>query len=108
MAFFLSEEKREYYRKKKADIARKNEARNVVKEDAVFIRYYGMAAYLELFPEAKGFGINWHRSVVDELKRLERSEIASTLSGISVAIAANLSKKSARKFKRMIKDMTKN
>lgn len=107
MAFFLSEERRNYYRAKKAEQARQAQASLNVKEDALFIHYYGMSAYLELFPDAKGFSINWHREIIIELKKIDKINLGNQLSGMAMAIAANLSKKSRRKFKQLIRGMMK-
>jgi len=104
---FLSKDRQNYYKSKKAEITRKNQESKVVKDDAMFIRYYGMSAYLELFPEAKDFGVSWHREVVKELVKLEKRNMASFLSGNNMAISAIFSKKAARKFKRVIKGMIK-
>ena len=104
---FLSEERRNYYRAKKSEINNQSDAQKVIQEDALFIKYYGMDAYLKLFPEAAGFGIKWHREVIQELHKLERRQLGNELAGMSLAIASNLSKSSARKFKKVIKDMLK-
>ena len=107
MKFLLSEERRNYYKAKKAEVRRKAEESKVYQEDALFIKYYGMEAFIQLFPEAKNMGISWHRAVLAELQKLEKRKLVSELSGMSMAIGANLSKKSARKFKRTLKDMLK-
>ena len=103
----FNEERSSYYKAKKREIQRKNEASLVIQEDAQFIHYYGMSAYLELFPEAKEMGISWHREVLAELKRMERNRLGQQLSGYSMAYAANKSKKARRSFIRIIKDLTK-
>jgi hypothetical protein len=103
----FNEERTAYYRAKKRELARKKEADLVIKEDALFIKYYGMSAYLELFPEAKYFGVSWHRSVVEELRNMERRQIGQLLSGIYSASAATKGKKANRKFRRIIKDLTR-
>lgn len=107
MKFLLSESRRNYYKAKKAEEARRRQESKVYQEDAVFIKYYGMTAYLKLFPEAKDMGISWHREVVKELQRMEKKALASKLAGMSMAIGANMSKKSARKFKATLRDMLK-
>lgn len=98
-------ERSNYYKAKKRELARKREENKVVEEDALFVKYYGMSAYLKLFPEAKGFGINWHRQLLIELQRLERKKLANTLTGTSLAYAATQNNKSRRKFSRIIKDL---
>lgn len=107
MAFFLSEERRNYYKAKKAEQARQAQARLKIKEDALFIHYYGMSAYLELFPDAKGFGMSWHRELLVQLQKIEKTKLANRLSGTALAVSASIDKKAARKFKRIIKDMLK-
>lgn len=107
MGFFLSEERRNYYKAKKLEISRKEQEREVVRNDALYIKYYGMSAYMELFPDAKDFGTKWHSEVIEELVKLDRKALANQLSGIAMAVSAGNSKKSARKFKRVIKDMLK-
>lgn len=101
----FNEERSNYYKSKKRELVRKDQADRVVQEDALFVHYYGMSAYLTLFPEAIGFGINWHRQLLKELQILDRKRLANQLSGSSMAYAATKSKKGARQFKRMIKDL---
>lgn len=100
-------ERSNYYKAKKRELLRKKGERSVIIEDALFIKYYGMTAYLELFPEGKDFGINWHRQVLKELQRLERIDTAQMLIGIRLAYGSTKSKSMLRSFKRMIKDMYK-
>ena len=104
---FFTPERRNYYSVKRSERRRQEQADQVIKEDALFIKYYGMSAYLELFPEAKDFSITWHRRVLQELQRIDRHNLASELSGQAMAYSASMDKKSARKFKRIIKDMLK-
>lgn len=104
---FFTPERRNYYSVKRAERRRKEQSDQVIKEDALFIKYYGMSAYLELFPEAKGFSITWHRRVLEELQKMDRRNLASELSGQALAYAATQDKKAGRKFKRVIKDMLK-
>ena len=101
----FNQDKSNYYKSKKRELARKDQADRVVQEDALFVHYYGMSAYLTLFPEAIGFGINWHRQLLRELQILDKKRLANELSGASMAHAANKSKKGSRMFKRMIKDL---
>ena len=106
MAIF-NEERSNYYKAKKRELTRQKEENRVVEEDALFVFHYGMSAYLVLFPEAKEFGMNWHNQLLAELQRLKRKEMGQNLAGQSLAYASTKSKKSARHFKRMIKDLTK-
>lgn len=105
MVEIFNAERSNYYKAKKRELARKREEDRVVEEDALYIHYYGMTAYLELFPEAKDFGISWHKQLLIELQRLERKKLANTLTGMSLAYASTKSKKSQRAFKRVIKDL---
>lgn len=100
-------ERSNYYKAKKRELSRKKEENRVIEEDALFIHHYGMSAYIELFPETKDMGMNWHNSVLIELQRIRKKELGQQLSGISLAYAATQSKKAARHFKRVIKDITK-
>lgn len=100
-------ERSNYYKAKKRELTRQKAQSRIVQEDALFIRYYGMSAYIELFPEAKYMGVNWHRMVLDELQRLDRRQLAQELTGMSLAYAASQSKKAGRNFKRVLKDLNK-
>jgi len=102
---YFNQERAAYYRAKKRELKRKSDADRVVRDDARYIRHYGMSAFLELFPEAKGFGISWHQQVVEELESMQKRETASLLSGIYMANAATKNKKANRKFRRVIKDL---
>lgn len=102
---FLSEDRRAYYRAKRREVLRKQEADLVIKEDALFIKHYGMSAFLELVPEAKYFGIGWHRQVIEELEHMRQTELARLLSGIYSASAATKDKSANRRFRTTIKDM---
>lgn len=104
---FLSPERARYYKLKRSELKQQADARRVVKQDALFIRYYGMSAYIELFPEAKDFGTNWHNEVLEELQRLEKRALANQMTGIFYAFAATKSKVSLRKFKKIVKDLLK-
>lgn len=97
----------EYYRQKKSIRQQEEKDRQLVAEDAVYIKHYGMDAYIKLFPEALEMPISWHRAVVKELQRLERQSLANTLNGYSLASAAKHGKKASKAFRRMIKDLTK-
>lgn len=101
----FNEERSNYYKAKKRELARKQEENRVVEEDALFVHYYGMSAYLELFPEAKDFGISWHKQLLIELQRLDRKKLANTLTGTALAYASTHSTKSRRAFNRIIKDL---
>lgn len=103
----FNEERSNYYKAKKRELSRVNEETKVVAEDALFVHYYGMSAYLELFPEAKDFGIGWHRSLLVELQKLDKKKMGNYLSGTSMAYAATQSRKANRGFRRMIKDLIK-
>lgn len=96
----------EYYRQKKARIRQEEAERALILDDAVFIKHYGMDAYLKLFPEAVNNPMSWHNSVVKELQRLEKQELANLLTGISLGYSATYSKKDRRAFNNMIKGMT--
>lgn len=100
-------ERSNYYKAKKREILRVKEENRVVEEDALFVYHYGMSAYLELFPEAKGFGMNWHNQMLVELQRLKKKEMGQYLSGTSMAVAATKNKKSSRLFRRIIQSLTK-
>lgn len=96
----------DYYRQKKATIRREEAERALILDDAVFIKHYGMDAYIKLFPDAVEQPMAWHTAVVKELQRLERQELANLLTGISLGYAATQSKKAQRAFNNMIKGMT--
>jgi len=103
----FNEEHRSYYIAKKRELAQENHANSVIKDDALFIYYYGMNAYLELFPEAKGFSIEWHRKVVKELQKMERIRLGQLLGGIYSASGATKDKKMNRKFRKIVNDLTR-
>ena len=96
----------EYYREKKARIRQEEAERALILDDAVFIKHYGMEAYIKLFPDAVNQPMTWHMAVVKELQRLKKQELANLLTGTSLAYAATQSKKSRREFNIMIKEMT--
>lgn len=96
---------REYYRKKKAKIAFQHSIDLVVREDALFIKYYGMTAYLDLFPDAKDFDMDWHRGVIRELSRLDNDNLRAYLYGIRLAVGASLDKKAGRQFNHFLKSL---
>lgn len=96
----------EYYRQKKESIRREEAERALILDDAVFIKHYGMDAYIKLFPDAVNQPISWHRAVVKELQRLEKQELANLLTGTSLAYAATQSKEAQRAFNNIIKGMT--
>lgn len=96
----------EYYRQKKASIRREEAERALILDDAVFIKHYGMDAYIKLFPDAVNQPMTWHMAVVKELQRLEKQELANLLTGMSLGYAATQSKKAQRAFNNMIKGMT--
>lgn len=102
----FNEERSEYYKAKKRDLALANEKSTVAKEDALYIHYYGMDAYLELFPEAKYFGMSWHENVVNELEKLRKKHLGQQLSGFYMASAAVKNKSASRKFRALIKSLT--
>lgn len=103
----FNEERSAYYKAKKRDLARQKAARSVVKEDALFIHHYGMQAFLQLFPDAKDFGITWHRDVITELDRIKKRDLAQLLSGFYMASAATKDKKANRKFRQIINNLNK-
>lgn len=103
----FNEERRGYYLAKKRELRHQNASRQVIKEDALFIYHYGMSAYLELFPEAKEFGINWHRQVIEELQAMERKRLGNLLGGIYSASGATKNKKVFRNFKKIVKNLVK-
>lgn len=103
----FNEERSNYYKAKKRELSRQREDNRVIEEDALFIFHYGMSAYIELFPEIKGFGMNWHTAILSELKRLKKKELGQNLAGMSLAYASVKNRKSARLFRRIIKDLTK-
>lgn len=96
----------DYYRQKKANIRREEAERALILDDAVFIKHYGMDAYIKLFPDAINQPMSWHMAVVKELQRLDRQRLANELTGISLAYGASQSKKAGRAFKAMIKGLT--
>ena len=102
----FNSERSDYYRAKKRELARKQAERRTITEDAVYVHYYGMTAYLELFPEAKGFSIVWHEQLVQELRKIKQNDMATMLVGISLAYASSQSKKGGRAFKNLIKELT--
>lgn len=101
----FNQERSSYYKAKKRELARRRQERQVVAEDALFIHHYGMSAFLELCPEAKYFGVNWHREVIEELQIIRKRELGQLLSGIYMASAATKDKKANRKFRRIINDL---
>ena len=103
----FNEDRSSYYQSKQREMARLEEARRIISEDAIYIHYYGMSAFIELFPEVKGFGMSWHEEVVQELQKLKRNDLANELVGIYLAYAGSQDKKSNRKFRDMIRDLTK-
>lgn len=100
-------ERSAYYKAKKRELTRQKEESRVVQEDALFIKYYGMSAYLVLFPDAKDFGIDWHRAVLRELQKLEKKRMGQQLAGQRMAYASTKSKPISRAFRRLIMDMVK-
>lgn len=102
---FLTDERRIYYKTKQARERREREANRIIEDDAMYIRHYGMSAFLQLFPEAIHFGADYHERIVQELERMSRKELAQQLSGIAMAIAATKYKKSNRRFTKMLKDL---
>lgn len=96
----------DYYRQKKISIRREEAERALILDDAVFIKHYGMDAYIKLFPDALNQPMSWHMAVVKELQRLDRQSLANELTGISLAYGASQSKKAGRAFKAMIKGLT--
>lgn len=101
----FNESRSNYYKAKKRELARLRQERQIVTEDALYIHHYGMSAFLELFPEAKYFGVNWHREVIAELQIIKKRELGQLLSGIYMASAATKDKKANRKFRRIIDDL---
>lgn len=95
----------EYYRQKKTRIRQEEAERALILDDAVFIKHYGMDAYIKLFPDAVNQPMTWHMAVVKELQRLDRQSLANELTGISLAYGASQSKKAGRAFKAMIKGL---
>ena len=96
----------EYYREKKTRLKLEEAERLLIAEDAVFIKHYGMDAYIKLFPDAVNQPMSWHLAVVKELQRLEKQELANLLTGMALAYSATQSKKAQRAFNNMIKGMT--
>ena len=96
----------EYYRQKKTRIRQEEAERLLILDDAVFIKHYGMDAYIKLFPDAVNQPMSWHNAVVKELQRLEKQELANLMTGISLGYAATQSKEAKRAFNNMIKGMT--
>lgn len=103
----FNEERSEYYKKKQERLKFEREDRASISDDATFIKYYGMSAFLELFPEAKDMPMEWHKEVVKEIQRIDKKQLASKLSGIAIATAAHKSKKSNRLLKKTLREMTK-
>ena len=66
-----------------------------------------MSAFLELFPEAKGFGIEWHQDILAELITMENEHISRVLNGIALGYSASQDKKAGRRFRTMIADLIK-
>lgn len=106
-ANFLSKERRLYYKAKQAADRREREANRIIEEDARFVRFYGMQAFIELSPVVKGFSYGYHEKLVTELEKIHKRDLAQELTGISMAIAATKYKKSNRRFTKMIKDLRK-
>lgn len=100
-------ERSDYYKKKQDRLKSERDDNRIVAEDATFIKYYGMSAFLDLFPEARDFPMTWHRAVVKEIQRIEKKQLANKLSGIAMATAAHKSKKNNKLLKRTIREMTK-
>jgi len=96
---------RDYYRKKKDNLAFKKQIDVVVRDDALFIKYYGMSAFLELFPDGKGFNMDWHYGVLRELRRLNNEDLRLQLCGIQMAVGSNFSKKINKEFNRFLKSL---
>ena len=96
----------DYYRQKKTRIRLEEEERLLILDDAVFIKHYGMDAYIKLFPDVVNQPMSWHMAVIKELQRLEKQELANLLTGVSLGYAATQSKKAQRAFNNMIKGMT--
>lgn len=100
-------ERSNYYKAKRRELSRLRQSRQVVVEDALFIKHYGMSAFLELFPEAKGFGVSWHREVIQELEIMKKRELSQLLSGIYMASVATKDKKANRKFRKIVSNLLK-
>ena len=96
---------RDYYRKKKDKLSFQRSVDLVVREDAIFINYYGMESYLKLFPDAIDFSMEWHRGILRELKRIKNEDLRDYLYGIYLANGANIDKKAGREFKRLLKTL---
>lgn len=107
MPEFLSKDRSNYYKAKKQRIAAENRRKIPIRRDALFISYYGMDSFLQLFPEALELSISYHEELLEELQRIERKREADRLVGISMAMASTKNKKALRQFKRHIKDMRK-
>lgn len=103
----LTPERQAYYKAKKREELRTKEAKRIIREDATYIYYYGMSAFLELFPEARDFGVNWHKEIISELQRIERVKLADKLSGTASAYGAVQSKKGNSAFSRLIRHLQK-
>lgn len=101
----LSPERDAYYAKVKARRQAQNAMRDVVRQDAVFIHYYGMDAFLKLYPDAVDNSMEWHNAVVLELRAIEQRQLADTLVGIQSAVSASLYRKAAHRFARTIRNM---
>lgn len=102
----FNESRSAYYKAKKRELERVSRSRAVIQEDALFIHYYGMSAYLELFPEAKQFGVSWHRDILKELQKIREKYLGQELSGVYMAYGAIKSKKVNRNFRKLIKQLT--
>jgi len=101
----FNEDNQNYYIAKKAQIELATFDKGTIREDARFVLAYGMDAYIKLFPDAIDQTAEWHSDLMQEVERLKRIQTASELSGIGMAIAANLSKKSNRHFTKYLKDL---
>lgn len=104
---FLSDERKNYYKRKQAKIRREHEAKRTIIDDALFIKHYGMSAFIKLFPDSVNFGIDYHNKIVEQLEKMDREKLADYLSGISLAVAATKYRKSGRRFAKMIKVLRK-
>lgn len=101
----FNEGNQNYYIAKKARMELDTFDKGTVREDARFVLAYGMDAYIQLFPDALEQTSAWHSDLMLEVERLKRIQTASELSGMGMAIAANLSKKSNRHFTKYLKDL---
>lgn len=98
-------ERAPYYRAKKRELAHKEEARRVIKEDALFVHHYTMPAFITLFPEVKEFGMSYHRELVKELEKIRARHLGQELGGTYLAVAATKDKKARSKFRKIVKDL---